>query len=172
MQVASVAAKPARCRLSRFLREARPRAQRAFTLFELMLVVVIVGIVTAVAVPSYEAYIDKAKIAQAKVDIVSIESVLVRYYAQHGGYPDTLAEAGVGHMLDPWRHPYRYLNIANAKGKGQLRKDHNLVPINSDYDLYSMGKDGASQPPLTAKASHDDIIRANNGAFVGLASDY
>jgi general secretion pathway protein G len=29
-----------------------------------------------------------------------------------------------------------------------------------------------SQPPLTAAASQDDIIRANNGGFVGRASDY
>jgi general secretion pathway protein G len=52
------------------------------------------------------------------------------------------------------------------------RKDKNLVPLNSDYDLYSMGKDGESQIPLTVKISHDDIIRANDGAFVGLAIDY
>ena len=52
------------------------------------------------------------------------------------------------------------------------RKDRFLVPINSDYDLYSMGKDRESIAPLTAKKSHDDIVRANDGAFVGLASDF
>ncbi len=46
------------------------------------------------------------------------------------------------------------------------------MPINSDYDLWSSGKDGASSPPLTAKPSRDDIVRANNGRFVGLASDF
>ena len=35
-----------------------------------------------------------------------------------------------------------------------------------------MGKDGASIGPLTAKASLDDIVRANNGQFIGLAADY
>ena len=53
-----------------------------------------------------------------------------------------------------------------------MRKDHRLVPINSDYDLYSMGKDGRSVSPLTARHSHDDIIRANDGDYVGLAKDY
>lgn len=52
------------------------------------------------------------------------------------------------------------------------RKDHNLVPLNTDYDLYSSGPDGASVGPLTAKASRDDILRANNGRFVGPASAY
>ncbi len=47
-----------------------------------------------------------------------------------------------------------------------------MVPINSDYDLYSKGPDGASQGPLTAKASRDDIIRANNGRFIGPVALY
>jgi general secretion pathway protein G len=55
---------------------------------------------------------------------------------------------------------------------GQMRKDKNMVPINTDFDLYSMGKDGESVLPLTAKKSQDDIVRASNGAFVGLGSDY
>ena len=53
-----------------------------------------------------------------------------------------------------------------------MRKNRFMVPINSDYDLYSMGKDGQSVSPLTAKASRDDIIRANDGQFIGLASNY
>lgn len=56
--------------------------------------------------------------------------------------------------------------------KAQPRKDHNLHPINSDYDLYSMGKDGKSVSPLTGGPSRDDIVRANNGRFVGKAADY
>ena len=31
--------------------------------------------------------------------------------------------------------------------QGKFRKDKNIVPINSDYDLYSMGPDGASGGP-------------------------
>lgn len=172
MPVTHVAAVQTRCPSSSNLPGARLRAQAAFTLFELLLAVAIVGIIAAIAVPSYQAYLDKAKIAKAKADIVTIAGALERYFISRGTYPDTLAEAGVGAMLDPWDHPYQYLNIANAKGKGKVRKDHNLVPINSDYDLYSMGKDGKSVSPLTAKASRDDIIRANNGQFVGLAADY
>jgi general secretion pathway protein G len=75
-------------------------------------------------------------------------------------------------MLDPWGYLYQYLDLTTAHGNGQARKDHGPVPINTDFDLYSMGKDGASVSPLTARASRDDIVRANNGAFVGLASDY
>lgn len=55
-------------------------------------------------------------------------------------------------------------------GVGGARKDRFLVPINSDFDLYSMGKDGQSVAPLTAQKSHDDVIRASDGAFYGLAA--
>ena len=64
---------------------------------------------------------------------------------------------------------------ANSSGSGppsQPRKDRFLHPINSDYDLYSMGKDGESMEPLTAQKSHDDVIRANDGSFVGLAVEF
>ena len=56
--------------------------------------------------------------------------------------------------------------------KGQARKDHSLVPINSDFDLFSIGRDGQSAGALTAAASQDDIVRASDGAFVGLGRDY
>jgi len=46
------------------------------------------------------------------------------------------------------------------------------VPVNSDFDLYSKGKDKESVAAFTAKMSHDDIVRANNGMFVGLADDF
>jgi general secretion pathway protein G len=35
-----------------------------------------------------------------------------------------------------------------------------------------MGKDGESVAPLTAAKSRDDVVRAANGAFIGLASNF
>jgi general secretion pathway protein G len=46
------------------------------------------------------------------------------------------------------------------------------VPINSDFDFYSMGKDGRTTAPLTAAQSQDDVIRASDGGFIGLGKDY
>ena len=90
--------------------------------------------------------------------------------------PDSLDDIGWGNRLDPWGSPYQYLKFKrNKQGKvipGQARKDRFLVPLNSAYDLYSMGADGDSKGPLTAKASRDDVLRAGDGAFVGLASDF
>lgn len=74
--------------------------------------------------------------------------------------------------LDEWGNPYQYTNIEKAKGIGALRKDKNLVPINTDYDLYSMGPDGQSASALTAAISQDDIVRGRDGAFFGIATEY
>jgi general secretion pathway protein G len=35
-----------------------------------------------------------------------------------------------------------------------------------------MGEDGESRAPFTAQASHDDIVRAGDGKYVGLVSEF
>jgi len=137
-----------------------------------MIALIIVGILSTIAVETYNYAWDKANIAQAKADIVNISSTLERYYATNQGYPDSLADIGLGSMLDHWGNPYQYLNIATQKGKGKLRRDRKDNPINTDFDLYSMGKDGESKMQLHNAVSLDDIVRARNGAFIGLAADY
>lgn len=141
-----------------------------FTLIEIIVSFAILGILAAVAIPLYAGYIDKARNETCISDIKGIASKITSYYADNSVYPDSLAEVGYATYRDCWgKNPYQYLNIQTAKNKGKMRKDRFLVPINSDFDLYSMGKDGESTPPLTAKKSRDDIIRANDGAYIGLA---
>ena len=140
------------------------------TLIELVIGLAVVAILAAIALGSFEEYWDRADITDAKTDIFSLDVKINNYYTLNKTFPESLDDIG-GAMEDPWGNPYRYTNI-ELDGVGKARKDHNLVPINSDYDLHSMGKDGESVSPLGAKASQDDIIRANDGTFIGLAEDY
>jgi general secretion pathway protein G len=151
---------------------SKPIKPIGFTFLEILVGLAIVGILSGIAYPLYTIYIDKARIAAASADILKISVTITSYYVEHREYPESLNEVDYATLLDPWGSPYRYLNIQTATGKGGMRKDRFLVPINTDYDLYSMGKDGRSSPPITAKASRDDIIRANDGAYIGLASNY
>jgi len=151
---------------------ATARRHRGFTVIEIMLAVAILGVTAAVALPAYANYRERVRITQAVIDIKGIEAQIKAYSIENRALPDSLADIGRGGMLDPWGNPYEYTNLETAKGNGKARKNKNLVPINSDFDLYSRGKDGASVSPLTAKASRDDIVRASDGRFVGLASDY
>jgi general secretion pathway protein G len=49
------------------------------------------------------------------------------------------------------------------------RQDQFLRPVNSDYDLYSMGPDGETQFNMNSQKGRDDIVRALDGAYVGIA---
>ena len=157
------------------IRGCSKKRLRALTLVELLLAIAILGTLSAIAVPTYNNYIDKARNSAAVTDIRAIEGGILRFQVERGRPPDTLAEAGLPTKLDPWGRPYQYLRIQGLDPKdvkNLTRKDRMTHPINTDFDLYSMGKDGRSQKPFTAQASWDDIVRANNGAFVGLASEY
>ena len=147
---------------------------RAYTLIELMVVIAIVSILAAIAVPSFAAYRERAMIAVCITDIGTIGKEISAFAIASGRFPDTLAEAGWGGKMDPWGNPYQYLKIDGAAKsvKGKARKDRFLVPINTDFDLYSMGPDGLSVGPLTAPQSQDDIIRASDGSFIGRASHF
>jgi general secretion pathway protein G len=158
-----------------FSRQSLRRGSKAFTLVELLLVSMIAGTLAAIAVPVYTNYIGKARNNQALVDIREMESKIVAYQVEHGAPPDTLAQVGSNNRVDPWGKPYQYLRILGVAQHlviGKWRKDGFMVPINSDYDLYSMGKNGRSGAPLTDSKSWDDIVRANNGGYVGLASEF
>jgi len=142
--------------------------KEAFTLIELLIVVAIIGVLASLAVPRFQRAVEMARVAKAIGDIDAIQAEL----GSLDVLPTSLAAVNRLTFKDPWGKPYVYVKLEGTKGKGAARKDHFLVPLNSDYDLYSAGKDGQSSGPLTAKSSKDDVIRANNGGFIGLAARY
>ncbi len=111
---------------------------------------------------------------RAIADIRVMESELAIYIEDNFASPASLAAIGRATLLDPWGNPYVYLALDTGGGGASSggRKDKFLVPLNSDYDLYSTGLDGESKKPLSAKVSQDDILRALDGAFVGVAEDF
>ena len=151
---------------------APPRIRfRGFTIIEMMLVVAVVVVLATIALSSYGRYREQVQVLQAVSDIGSLQPLISKYALDNNGYPDSLADIGRAGLKDPWGNPYQYVSHDDNSTRGQWRKDHNIVPVNSDYDIWSNGKDGQSSPPLTAAHSRDDIVRANNGRFIGLASE-
>ena len=147
------------------------KRHRGFTLVELMVTVVIIGIIAAIATITFQSFADKARVKKATSEITAIQTKIKVYESYEGSLPNSLSDLDDFNMLDPWGNSYQYNDLNNIP-PGLWRKDKSLVPLNSDYDLWSNGKDGLTGIALTAKASYDDIIRANDGSFIGLAIAY
>lgn len=151
----------------------RPRRERGFSAVEMLIVMGIILTLAGIAIPSLQSAIDAAKVAKAVGDIHTMEGDIMTYQVSHDStLPHSLADIGRGDLLDPWGTPYQYLNMADDPLRSRVRLDRFLHPFNSDYDLYSKGKDRLSAPAISVAVSADDVIRANNGAYVGLASQF
>ncbi len=126
------------------------RNERGFTLIEIMVVVVILALLAALVGPKIMGRSDDAKIADAKVQIRTIESALKLYKLDNSVYPTTeqglhalVEKPTVGQIpknyqpegyldskkvpQDPWGNDYVYLSPGE----------------HGDYDLCSLGADGA-----------------------------
>jgi len=151
------------------------RHTRGFTLIELLVAIAVLGSLVAIAIPQFSSYRYQAQIAQAIADIRKIDLALRTYKTQNGNLPATLAALGMSDLpTDPWNRTYVYLKIEGVFPPPLVnaRKDGFNVPINSDFDLYSRGIDGSTLSPLDVPVSRDDIVRGNDGRYVGLASGY
>ena len=144
---------------------------RGFTIIELMTVVVVMGTLVTLGYSRSKYIIDQGKVAKAIGDIRAL-SVDVQGYAVASpsqALPLTLTDIDRQGLLDPWGRPYVYVNL---KLGGSPRTDAFGVNLNAEYDVYSLGPDGASALSLTAGPSQDDVVLGGDGGFIGRASRY
>jgi len=154
------------------MRRSRSRNSQGFTMIELLIVVAVIMIIAAIAIPNLVSAIYIAKVARAVSEITNIEEAVDLYQSINNVLPDNLSQVGYGNLLDPWGDPYEYVNHATGHGNGTTRLDHFNVPLNSDFDIYSNGKDRMSSASIAASDSQDDVIRASDGSYKGLASQF
>ena len=150
------------------------KRENGFGFLELIIVLVIAALPAALAVPVCNGAVARAKVARG-IGEIGFRSIEIDRFSVNNNdqLPTALARLPMDIPLDPWSSQYQYLNIRTADpGKGAFRKDGKLNPLNSDFDLFSAGKNGDFAGPLSAEKRRDDIVRANNGAFSGLGEDY
>ncbi len=150
--------------------QPKAAARRGFTLVELLAAIVVIGILAAFGIAKYR---DRQEQTRINVAIMELQAVQMQL-ATMEPLPGSLAEIGRDDLKDPWGRPYVYNRFTQFAGGVPVgaRRDRNLRPINADFDLYSVGKDGTTTLALTAPNSADDVVVANDGKFVGLARNY
>ncbi len=150
--------------------QARARQlRRAFTIIELLAVLTIIAALAGLGIPRFQDIVQSANVARTIGEMHMIQNEL----AAQDSLPDDLEGIGRAGMLDPWGYPYVYYKFpASNHHPTGARKDRFLVPVNSTYDLYSIGADGKTSLPFTAHNSQDDVVRASDGDYIGLASKF
>lgn len=143
-----------------------------FTVIEVMVTIAVIAVLSALAIPKYRDYKENARVVQAANDVGSIAALIQHFFIENRAYPDNLDAVNAGGQRDPWGRPYVYFAHDAKNFMKSARRDKNFKPLNSDFDLYSLGKDGVSKQKLDAKESLDDVVRAVDGRYIGLASDF
>lgn len=62
------------------------RNAQGFTLIELLIAIVIIGILSAIAIPNYTEYVNRAKRVEAQAALSGLAIALERYYSNNNTY--------------------------------------------------------------------------------------
>ncbi len=127
------------------------KEKRAFTLIELLIVVTILGVLVAMVVPRLAGRTEQARVARAEADVKSnIILALDLFELDNGRYPTTQEGLNALRAQPPdaknWRGPYLKQSPTDPWGRSYryvYPGSHNP----QDYDLFSVGPDGAEQTP-------------------------
>lgn len=90
------------------------RQQHGFTLIELMIVVVILGVLLAIAVPTYQGYVENGRRTDGQTALMDTAQRLERCFSTYGTYND--GDCGVADDL-PAESDQGYYEIDFADGE-------------------------------------------------------
>lgn len=71
------------------------RQQHGFTLIELMMVVAVIGLLASMAIPRYQDYINRARVAEAFTLSAPVREAVADYYIHRGRFPEDNREAAL-----------------------------------------------------------------------------
>ena len=129
----------------------------------------------AIALPVIEGARDDIRLSQAVTSIQVIQFAVTKYELRYGIIPVDIDAMNLPADVatDPWGRPYVFLNYIYEDPPDFVpREDQFLKPINTAYDIFSIGPDGESHKRLPHSQSKDDIVRASDGQYIGVAEEF
>ena len=141
--------------------------KRGFTLIEILVVLTILLALSMLGLSTLTEFKTRARINRAAAEIRFLEREINAHALETGTLPGSLADLKIQSLRDPWGRPYEY----HPYDAGNMRERAGLE-LNNDYDLYSLGLDGLFNRSIAQPGGKDDVIRVNEGRWVGLAENY
>lgn len=132
---------------------------KGFTLIELMITVLIMSILIMIAIPSYQAYIQRAESTKVQHEILKIADQLERYrsknFSYHGFdlkyiYQPTASGHQMNWPIDQPKYLIQVSDITNLKNIQYLNEEHAVgriwgmyaIPLNVKYEAFLITSNG------------------------------
>ena len=144
--------------------------RKGFTIVELLIVIVVIAILAAITVVAYNGIQERARDADRKSGITSLQKALELYHIDNGGYPSCLG--GTYSPGDPRSFCNTYNSNIIAALVPTYLKEVPRDPVNSGDIAFSYGAGSKKTGNVTYSGTSDDnyiigaVIESEGGPYI------